>query len=80
MLNIFKTQEKTKDPVCGMSVDKEKTQFSSKMNEKVYYFCSQNCKQQFDTQPEKYATKSMQNKSGCCQDNNLANKSNKPCC
>lgn len=66
MFNIFKREEKTKDPVCGMEIDKNKTQFSSKMNEEVYYFCSENCKQKFNTKPEMYVTKSIPNKSGCC--------------
>lgn len=66
MFNLFKGKEKTKDPVCGMSVDKNKTQFSSKVNEEVYYFCSENCQQQFNAAPQKYVTKPMQEKSGCC--------------
>jgi len=49
MFNLFKGKEKTKDPVCGMEIDKNKTQFSSKMNEEVYYFCSENCQQQFNS-------------------------------
>ena len=77
MFNLFKTQEKTKDPVCGMSLDKNKTQFSSKVNEEVYFFCSENCQQQFNATPQKYTTKPMQDKSGCCHDKGLANK---PCC
>ncbi len=77
MFNLFKGKEKTKDPVCGMEIDKGKTQFSSKMNEEVYYFCSENCKQQFNAAPQKYATKSIQNKSEHCQDKGLTNKS---CC
>ena len=66
MFNLFKGKEKTKDPVCGMDIDKNKTQFSSKINEEVYYFCSENCKQKFNTEPEKYVTKSIPNKSECC--------------
>lgn len=42
-----------RDPVCGMEVD-EKTEFRSEYNGKVYYFCSQHCKNEFDENPQKY--------------------------
>ena len=45
---------KTKDPVCNMSVDLEKTKFKSKFKEKLYGFCSQGCKNSFDTNPSLY--------------------------
>jgi len=45
---------KTKDPVCGMSVDLGKTKFKSKFKEKVYVFCSQGCKNSFDINPSLY--------------------------
>lgn len=77
MFSVFKTERKTKDPVCGMEIDKDKTQFSVKINGKMYYFCSENCQQKFNTKPEAYAAAPAQNKSGGCHDNNSANKS---CC
>jgi len=42
------------DPVCGMKLKKE-TQFKSEFQNKIYYFCSSNCKQKFDKTPEEYA-------------------------
>ncbi len=54
MFNIFKTQEKTKDPVCGMSVNKEKTSFLREYNGKKYYFCSQSCLSQFKEDPKSF--------------------------
>ncbi len=48
MFNFFKNEEKTKDPVCGMSVDKKKTEFSTEYSGKAYYFCSRSCKMTFD--------------------------------
>jgi YHS domain-containing protein len=42
-----------KDPVCGMTVDVT-TAFSEAVGGQTYYFCSENCRQQFDTNPEKF--------------------------
>ena len=55
MFFLFKNEEKIKDPVCNMSVDKNKTKFSTVYKEKVYYFCSENCKMTFDANKETYA-------------------------
>lgn len=44
-----------KDPVCGMQVDESKTAHKSEHKGKTYHFCSANCKEQFDKEPEKYA-------------------------
>ncbi len=41
------------DPVCGMSVE-ETTPYRSLYRGKVYYFCSQGCKKEFDADPAKY--------------------------
>lgn len=54
MFNIFKNEGKAKDPVCGMSVDKEKTSFSTEYNEKKYYFCSESCLSQFKEDPKSF--------------------------
>ncbi len=42
-----------KDPVCGMDV-KEDSEFKSEYNGITYYFCSESCKKQFDSNPRKY--------------------------
>ena len=55
MFTFFKNEGKVKDPVCNMSVDKNKTAFSSVYKEKFYYFCSENCKIAFDLNKEMYA-------------------------
>jgi len=46
----------TQDPVCKMDVDEKKTNFSSEYAGREYYFCSEDCKDTFDSQPERYAT------------------------
>jgi YHS domain-containing protein len=43
-----------KDPVCGMMVDSETTQFKSEYKGQTYYFCTTGCKTAFDKEPEKY--------------------------
>ena len=48
------TKEKGKtarDPVCGMTVDKE-TALKSKIGDRTYYFCSQSCVDVY-TNPER---------------------------
>ena len=46
----------TKDPVCKMDIDEKKTNFRSEYGNREYYFCSEECKDTFDSQPERYAT------------------------
>ena len=42
------------DPVCRMNVDESKAAATSLNKGKTYYFCSKNCKERFDKEPEKY--------------------------
>jgi len=46
----------TKDPVCKMDIDENQTNFNSEYAERKYHFCSEECKDTFDSQPERYAT------------------------
>ena len=43
-----------KDPVCGMTVDRETTPHRSDRHGETVYFCSAHCKKQFDADPERY--------------------------
>lgn len=43
-----------RDPVCGMEVDEERTEYKSGYKGKVYYFCSAGCKEAFDGNPERF--------------------------
>jgi hypothetical protein len=43
-----------KDPVCGMTVDRQKTPHRSEYNGETVYFCSAHCKKRFDEDPERY--------------------------
>ena len=44
-----------KDPVCGMVIDDKATVGSSEYQGQRYYFCSQDCKSEFDENPGEYA-------------------------
>jgi RND family efflux transporter MFP subunit len=49
-----------KDPICGMDVDKNKAKAAGRVSEyhgKTYYFCADECKQQFDQDPNRYVEK-----------------------
>jgi len=46
--------ETLKDPVCGMDVTYETAKARSEFNGQTYYFCSMECKETFDREPEKY--------------------------
>lgn len=43
-----------KDPVCGMTVDPNKTKHHTVYNEKDYHFCSNKCLDKFTASPEHY--------------------------
>jgi P-type Cu+ transporter len=42
------------DPVCGMQVTPAAAAGKSEYKGRTYYFCSAECKQTFDKNPEKY--------------------------
>ena len=43
------------DPVCGMKVDEKKSQYQAQYGGQTYSFCSEQCKKEFDQNPEHYA-------------------------
>jgi len=49
-----KMLDELKDPVCGMKVTPETAQARSQYDGETYYFCSLDCKETFDKNPEKY--------------------------
>ncbi|HXG85717.1 MAG TPA: heavy metal translocating P-type ATPase, partial [Pyrinomonadaceae bacterium] len=46
---------KVKDPVCGMTIDAEKTAGTSDYKGETYYFCSPACKENFDANSARLA-------------------------
>lgn len=43
-----------KDPVCGMKIDADSAVATSEYKGKTYYFCSADCKEEFDEDPDSY--------------------------
>lgn len=43
------------DPVCGMKVEEENSTIVAEYNDKIYHFCSEECKEVFQTDPGPYA-------------------------
>lgn len=50
------------DPVCGIHIDEKAAeateQYTSQYGSETFYFCSQDCQDQFEEAPEQYARKS----------------------
>lgn len=42
------------DPVCNLTIDEETADFTSVYDAKTYYFCSNACKEEFESDPEEY--------------------------
>jgi P-type Cu+ transporter len=43
------------DPVCGMEVDEQASSIQASHGGKTFHFCSQECKERFQSNPEQYA-------------------------
>ena len=43
------------DPICDMEVDEQTAEVKSQYGGQTYYFCSEECKEQFEARPEQYA-------------------------
>ena len=54
------TEGATKDPVCGMTVDRQKSTAASTYQGKTHYFCSSSCRDKFENAPEKYVSAGVQ--------------------
>ena len=48
------TAEKVKDPVCGMMVDPATAAARRTYDGRDFYFCSQGCARDFDSNPDDY--------------------------
>ena len=45
----------TTDPVCGMDIVESNAKASTEFEGKTYYFCSDACREEFESAPEQYA-------------------------
>jgi YHS domain-containing protein len=43
------------DPVCGIQIDSEAAAAAADYEGERYYFCSENCREEFELAPEDYA-------------------------
>lgn len=53
-LSILPSTPKAKDPVCGMTVDPQKSAGQVEHGGKTYHFCSVRCAERFAKEPEKF--------------------------
>jgi YHS domain-containing protein len=44
----------TRDPVCGMKIDEKQSEFETKFAGKQYFFCSEECRKEFEDNPGAY--------------------------
>lgn len=44
-----------KDPICGMTIEESDAAATAEYKGKTYYFCSIDCKEEFEQDPEAYA-------------------------
>jgi YHS domain-containing protein len=47
-----------RDPVCNMEVNEQNAPAQTRYQGQNYYFCSEQCKQKFDQNPQQFAKKS----------------------
>lgn len=52
--NGTETEDLTKDPVCGMTVDPHTAKYRAEYAGRTYYFCRAGCKEKFEADPERY--------------------------
>lgn len=45
-----------KDPVCGMEIEEDDAVGTAEHEGRSYYFCSEDCKQEFEADPSAYAS------------------------
>ena len=55
---------KAKDPVCGMTIDEKDAVGTSTYRGTKYFFCSNDCKVEFDENPSAYAIASAPDAGG----------------
>lgn len=51
--NFLREESIMMDPVCGVPVD-ERSQFHTQFAGKKYFFCSEDCRKEFEAEPDEY--------------------------
>jgi YHS domain-containing protein len=44
----------TTDPVCGVRIDEQESEFQTMFAGRKYFFCSEDCRKEFENEPEEY--------------------------
>ena len=44
----------TTDPVCGTTLDEQEPEFLTMFAGKKYFFCSEECRKEFEDRPEEF--------------------------
>ena len=44
----------TTDPVCGTTLDEQGSEFRTMFAGKKYFFCSEECRKEFEDRPEEF--------------------------
>lgn len=55
------------DPVCKMQLESDEAIAKTEYAGTTYYFCSEQCKSAFATEPQKYANSSPSHGHSCCK-------------
>lgn len=54
---ILKRRHPTaRDPVCGMNVDERRAAATAEYDGTTYYFCSNGCREEFESRPESFVS------------------------
>ncbi len=48
--------DQVKDPVCGMTLSRSEAKGRALQNGQEYSFCSEQCRQAFESEPQRYTT------------------------
>jgi Cu+-exporting ATPase len=51
-------REMMRDPVCGMEIDSQRSNWVTEYGGETYYFCSEGCMKAFNTHPSEYINRS----------------------
>ena len=56
ILRFEEERNMVEDPVCGMQIMPEDAVAEAEFGGQTYYFCSEECFEEFESDPERYAT------------------------
>jgi YHS domain-containing protein len=51
---LHRRGQMTTDPVCGMRIDEQESEFQTMFAGRKYFFCSEDCRKEFENEPEEY--------------------------